>query len=77
MDPQTLNKIGIAVQVLAAAYIVFQAWRTARALSDFKITIDSMEHIIQRLGDEMKSQFRHQLIGFVVLAIGAVLQALN
>jgi hypothetical protein len=71
----TLNYIGILLQVLAAAYIVLQAWRTARALAgSHRITIDSMEHVIAQLGREMKRQFRHQLIGFVVLALGAVLR---
>lgn len=74
IDGQALNKIGIVLQVGAAAYIVFQAWRTARALSDMQVTIDSMELIIQRLGREMAGQFKHQLIGFAVLALGAILQ---
>lgn len=34
IDGQTLNRIGIVLQVLAAAYIVFQAWRTANALAN-------------------------------------------
>lgn len=74
IDSQILNKGGILLQVLAAAYIVFQAWRTARALSGMKITIDSLEGDIHALGGEMKGQFKHQLFGFVVLALGAVAQ---
>lgn len=71
----TLNSLGIVLQVLAAAYIVLQAWRTTRALAGSeRITIDSMERVIAQLGREMKGQFVHQLIGFVVLAFGAVLQ---
>lgn len=77
IDGQTLNRIGIVLQVLAAAYIVFQAWRTANALANMKgraITWGSLDPIIQQLGREMAGQFRHQLIGFAVLALGAGLQ---
>jgi hypothetical protein len=72
-----LNRAGILLQVIAAGYIVFQAWRTARALKDMKVTIDSLEQVILQLGAEMTLQFRHQLFGFGVLAIGAVLQAIG
>jgi DNA modification methylase len=77
IDGQMLNKIGVVLQVIAAAYIVLQAGRTAKALANFKVTIDSLEHIIERLGREMAGQFKHQLIGFVVLALGAILQMLS
>jgi hypothetical protein len=73
-DGQTLNKAGIVLQVLAAAYIVFQAGKTAHSLRDMKVTYDSLEDVILQLGREMSSQFRHQLYGFLVLALGALLQ---
>jgi hypothetical protein len=75
IDGPTLNKIGILLQTGAAAYIVYQDWRTARVLAGYeKVTIDSLEIIIQKLGREMAGQFKHQFIGFAVLAIGAALQ---
>ncbi|MDL9998261.1 hypothetical protein QTI24_06580 [Variovorax sp. J22P240] len=65
------------MQVLAALYIVVQAWRTTRALSTYKrITIDNTELIVGQIAEEMRGQFKHQLAGFTVLAIGAALQAL-
>jgi hypothetical protein len=71
-----MNQTGIVLQVLAAAYIVFQAYRTTRTLEDMKITFDSIEHVIARLGSEMRGQFKHQVIGFALLALGAILQLL-
>lgn len=66
------------MQVLAAAYIVFQAWRTTKALTGSeRITIDSQELVIAQLGREMRCQFQHQLYGFVGLAVGAICQLLG
>lgn len=72
------NLFGIALQVLAALYMVVQAWRTARVLAQPKyeqITINNLEMIVGQIASEVKGQFRHQLAGFVVLAIGAAMQA--
>jgi uncharacterized membrane protein YidH (DUF202 family) len=76
MDVATqLQWAGIALQVLGAGYMVAQAWRTAKALTGMKVTIDSVGADIERLGSEMAGQFKHQMLAFAVVVVGMVLQA--
>jgi hypothetical protein len=57
------TQIGIVVQVVGAAYLVFHAWRTARKLGKYKATVtyDNFAHLLDDLAHELSGQFSQQL----------------
>lgn len=74
MSPKMLNSLGVLLQVLAAAYLVLQAYRTSQTLGNLPRTYDTIGGSIERALGEVSSQFGHQLIAFAVLAMGSALQ---
>ena len=68
--------IGIIFQLIGAAYIVFQSFRTTRNLRKYSAppTYASLAPSIEVLAKELSGQFSQQLIGFVFLFIGSGFQ---
>jgi len=73
---QTATIIGIGLQLLGSAWLVWAAWFTVAKLQDFKgsLTYDKMGDAIGLLADELKGQFIQQFNGFVCLLAGAIFQ---
>lgn len=71
-----LTVIGIILQVLGAAFLVFQALRTSRKLGKYnaQVTYDNFSSIIADLAREVGGQFRQQFVGFLFVLVGSALQ---
>lgn len=76
MDPHLATKLGIMLQLLGSALIVYFSFRTARALKDFPAeqTWVTTSPSALRLATELASQFRQQVLGFVFITAGAGFQ---
>ena len=74
--PTCLTVIGIILQVLGAVFLVFQSLRTSRKLGKYnaQVTYDNFSSIIADLAREVGGQFRQQLVGFLFVLVGSVLQ---
>ncbi len=68
------NQIGILVEIAGAGYLVWCALRSSRTVMEMKTDLDSIEHSVQALLDEVRGNFRNQRIGFVLLVIGLLMQ---
>lgn len=68
--------LGIVLQVLGAAYLVWQARGTASKLAKYKsnITYGNFAEAIDDLAHEIHGQFRQQMLGFLFLTLGSALQ---
>lgn len=67
---------GIGFQLLGAGYLVLQAKLTSSKLAKYKsnITYDNFSAAIDDLAHELHGQFKQQIIGFSLVALGALLQ---
>jgi hypothetical protein len=68
--------IGIILQVLGAAYLVFQSFRSAKKLKKYKdpTTYGSLSPSIETMASELSGQFSQQLIGFIFVLLGSGFQ---
>ena len=73
MNTACATLVGIILQVLAAAYLLFCSWRASTTLGKYKseVTYGELGPKIDALGQEIGGQFRHQLIGFLLLLVGS------
>lgn len=69
-----LNQIGILVEIAGAGYLVWCALRSRRAVMEMKTDMDSIEHSVQALLNEVRGNFRNQRVGFALLVIGLLMQ---
>lgn len=69
--------LGIFVQVIGAALLLHQSYRTKRQLANFKaeLTYDKFNETLTQLASEVGGQFYQQRQGFIFLVIGSALQA--
>lgn len=76
MSAISITIIGILLQLLGAAYLVFQSFRTARKLQKYKgpVTWDSLAPSIETLAHEVGGQFSQQLVGFIFVFLGSAFQ---
>ena len=76
MSSNCITIAGILLQLLGAAYLVFQSFRTARKLQKYKgpVTYDSLAPSIETLAHEVGGQFSQQLVGFAFVFLGSALQ---
>ena len=67
---------GIALQLLGAGYLVWQARFTAIKLAKYKsnITYGDFAVAIDDLVHELSGQFNQQMRGFLLVGLGSVLQ---
>lgn len=67
---------GIVLQVLGVGYLVWQSRETANKLAKYKsnITYDNFAAAIDDLAHEIHGQFKQQMRGFLLLALGSALQ---
>jgi len=68
--------VGIIIQLLGAAYLVYQSGFTARKLANYKsnVTYDNFASAIDALASEVHGQFGQQLRAFTAIALGSLLQ---
>lgn len=69
-----VNQIGILIEIAGAGYLVWCALRSRQAVMEMKTDLDSIEHSVQALLDEVRGNFKNQCIGFVLLVIGLLMQ---
>ena len=84
MTASCATAIGIVIQLIGAAYLVGQSFRTSRKLRKYKstpvtydslgTTIDNLGASVEQLAHEIGSQFKQQLVGFAFVALGSGLQ---
>lgn len=77
MNHQILATIvGIIFQIFGAGWLVWQARFTSKKLIKYKsnITYDNFASAIDDLAQEVHGQFKQQMIGFLLVTIGALLQ---
>ena len=69
-----LNQIGIIVEIAGAGYLVFCAWQSRRVVAGMKTDLDSIEHSVEALLREVRDNFSNQLLGFIFLVLGLLMQ---
>jgi hypothetical protein len=76
MTPTCATLVGIIFQLFGAGYLVFQSGRTSRNLSEYPtdVTYDTLGPIINALTAELRRQFFQQVVGFVFVVVGSLLQ---
>ena len=74
---QIVGQIGIVLEFLGAGYLVCSALSSKKEMHGLKSTIDSIDDAMSRLIGVVKDQFQKELIGFILLAIGLVMQFLS
>ena len=76
MTQQTAMIIGICLQLLGSAWLVWAARSTVKKLQHFQVslTYDRMGDAVGVLAAELKGQFIQQFNGFVLLLAGAGFQ---
>ena len=76
MTHQTATIIGICLQLLGSAWLVWAARSTVKKLQHFQVslTYDRMGDAVGVLAAELKGQFIQQFNGFVLLLAGAGFQ---
>jgi hypothetical protein len=68
--------IGIFLQLIGAAYIVYQSFRTTNKLQKYStpVTYGTLSPTIETLAKELAGQFSQQLVGFLFLLMGSCFQ---
>lgn len=74
MTEQCATVIGIALQVIGAAYLVYQSRATSRSLGGYKTTYENFSSQIERLSKELADQYAQQLVGFCFVLVGSGFQ---
>lgn len=76
MTPACATTIGILLQLVGAACLLFFAFGTYKKLSAFRaiVTYDNFSQIIETLACEMGGQYKQQLVGFFFLLVGSAFQ---
>jgi hypothetical protein len=69
-----LNQVGIVVEIVGAGYLVFCSWQSRRVVTGMKTDMDSIEHSVEALLQEVRGNFRNQRFGFMLLVIGLLMQ---
>jgi len=68
-----IGQIGIVSEIFGAAYIVFAAYKSHTNLKNKSHTIDGAD-VMESTLIEVRGQYKKELIGFSVLAIGLIMQ---
>ena len=69
-----LGQGGIVVEILSALWIVYSAYDVRLKVRGKRTDLDHLEEALQAVLDEVTSQFKKQLLGFVVLTAGLLMQ---
>lgn len=68
-----VGQIGIILEVIGAGYIVFAAYRSHMNLKNKSHSIDAAD-VMESTLDEVRGQYKKELIGFSILLIGLAMQ---
>lgn len=69
--------LGIALQLLGAGYLLWQSAKTTKTLKPYTdVNYDNFSSLINQLKNELRSQFKHQGVGFLFLVVGSIFQLL-
>lgn len=71
------NQLGIVIEILGAGYLVFCSWQSKRVVAGMQTDLDSIEHSVEALLDEVRGNFSSQRIGFVLLVLGLAMQFIS
>ena len=76
MTEDCATTVGTALQLVGAAYLLFQSWRTAAKLSQLPADVqyNSLAPTVNALLAELKTQFRQQTVGFIFVLAGSAFQ---
>ena len=72
----SLNVAGITIEILGACWLLVAAWRARQAMRYFPspLVYDNYIKALEQLANIQRGQFRDQLAGFLVLAVGLGVQ---
>lgn len=68
-----LGQIGIVFEIAGAGYIVYAAFQAHKNLKGKSHTIDAAD-VMETTMEEVRNQYKKELIGFSLLAVGLVMQ---
>jgi hypothetical protein len=77
VSPKCATIVGILLQAAGGGYLVWQSWRTSRALKRHvsgSVTFDNLGTAIDTFARELGGQFQQQLVGFAFLLLGSGFQ---
>lgn len=69
-----VGELGILVEIVGAGLIVFFAYSAKRRVATLETHMDGIQQAVDTLIDEVRSQFRKQITGFLLLGLGLIMQ---
>lgn len=69
-----VGQAGIALEIFGAGLIVYFAYTAKRKVSRLTTDIDHIQEAVDTVLDEVGSQFKKQIAGFLLLGLGLIMQ---
>ena len=69
-----VSQAGILLELVGASLVVFYAFTSKKAVMGLKADMDSLEKSIITIRNEVGSQFRKQVVGFLLFSAGLAMQ---
>ncbi len=69
-----IGQAGIALEIVGAGLIVYFAYEAKQKVSVLKTDMDHLQEAIDTVLEEVGSQFRKQIAGFLLLGLGLIMQ---
>lgn len=69
-----IGQAGILLEIAGAALIVFHAYSSKRSAEHLRADLDHIEEAVNTVRDEIKSQFKKQVVGFILFGAGLAMQ---
>lgn len=74
MDLNVVGQVGIVIELIGAAIIVYGSWKTRRQMAGLDGTMDGATDAIENLLGAVRDQFSREMTGFALLAVGLAMQ---
>ena len=69
-----IGQVGILLEILGAGLIVYFAYTARQKVGVLKTDMDYLQEAIDTVLEEVGSQFRKQITGFLLLGLGLIMQ---
>ena len=69
-----IGQAGILLEILGAGLIVYFAYTARQKVGVLKTDMDHLQEAIDTVLEEVGSQFRKQITGFLLLGLGLIMQ---
>ena len=64
-----IGQVGIALEIIGAGLIVYFAYEAKQKVSVLKTDMDHLQEALDTVLEEVGSQFRKQIVGFLLLVL--------